>query len=138
MYTPKTIVWTDDFKTGDSHVDFQHRYLLNALNKLGEAILEDYWREGVMVALGKLKFYSEWHFQKEEEIMNLYQCSAAELNKSEHKKFTAMLDDYEKYLKQNTLTRETALELHNAMSNWVCDHVLEVDMTLRDCIGKQE
>lgn len=137
MYAPKKAVWQDEFKTGDDGLDFQHKYLIETFNKLGEVIEEGFGKENVQNILGRLKFYAEWHFDKEETVMAAVNCPVMETNKAEHKRFMEMVRDYEQKLARGGGSQALALEIHETLLNWLMNHVLTIDTRLRETAKRQ-
>lgn len=60
MYTPKPLQWDDALTTGDETLDDQHKYLVDTLNTLGEAINEGHGTDMISRILGRLRFYAGW------------------------------------------------------------------------------
>jgi hemerythrin len=81
MYTPKPLQWDDALSTGDETLDNQHKYLVETLNNLGEAINKGHSADALARILGRLRFYAGWHFGREEECFETYHCPAAEKTK---------------------------------------------------------
>ena len=136
MYTPKKLYWEDKLKTGDENLDFQHKYLFETFNKLGDAITAEQSKDTLNTILSRLKFYAEWHFGKEEECMERYNCPVAEQNKKAHAKFLDMFAQYRDESQQPGNTMEVAIKIHESLSDWLLNHVLGVDTRLQPCIHK--
>lgn len=137
MYEPKQLYWEDRFKTGDDDLDFQHKYLFETFNKLGDAIYTEHGKEAVNAILERLKFYAEWHFGKEEACMNRYNCPVAQTNKTAHAVFLNMFGKYyEEYQKAGSST-ELAVKIHESLSDWFVNHVASIDAKLHPCIHKK-
>lgn len=134
MYTPENAVWTDAFTTGDDAIDFQHKYLLNTFNMLGEVVSNGANREGLRLILGRLRFYADWHFSKEENCMLAHLCPAAGANKDAHRLFINMLDGYLLDIEKEDRLQELAVIIHMDLLGWMKNHILSVDTQLLGCI----
>lgn len=134
MYTPKILEWDEALSTGDSSVDEQHKYLVETLNSLGTAILDGHGTEAIARILGRMRFYAGWHFDREEECFEKYQCPAAEMNKNAHAAFVEKFDRYHKRFHDAGGSNDMALKIHQEISDWIVNHILRVDGELYPCI----
>ena len=134
MYTPKPLQWNDALTTGDDTLDDQHKFLVETLNTLGDAINEGHGIEMVSRILGRLRFYAGWHFEREEDCFEQYHCPAAEINIKAHRAFTDKFDQYHKVFMETGGSNELALKIHEEISNWIVNHILRVDGELYPCI----
>ena len=130
MYSPKKLYWEDGMKTGDPNLDFQHKYLFETFNKLADAISSGQEEEAINTILNRLKFYAEWHFEKEEDCMQQHKCPAAETNKKAHAIFLDLFTMYYEDYKEAGGSIELATKIHDTLSNWLLNHVAGVDARL--------
>ncbi|MCB0102424.1 MAG: hemerythrin family protein [Anaerolineales bacterium] len=134
MYTPKILEWDEALSTGDSSVDEQHKYLVETLNSLGTAILDGHGTEAIARILGRMRFYAGWHFDREEECFEKYQCPAAEMNKNAHAAFVEKFDRYHKRFHDAGGSNDMALKIHQEITDWIVNHIMRVDGELYPCI----
>jgi len=134
MYTPKSLKWDDALNTGDETLDNQHKYLVETLNSLGEAINQGQGTDALARILGRLRFYAGWHFGREEECFETYQCPAAEKNKKAHAVFIEKFDKYYEKFHEAGGSKEMALKIHEEISDWIVNHIMMVDGELYPCI----
>jgi hemerythrin len=138
MDAPQKLYWEDRFSTGDANLDFQHKYIFETFNKLSDAIADESAGESINVILGRLKFYSDWHFGKEEECMDRYKCPAAQVNKNAHDAFRVMFNKYyDEYVKTGG-SLDLVISVHKSLSDWLVNHILGVDISLYPCIHGQK
>ncbi len=133
MYAPKKLFWEEKYSVGEENLDFQHQYLFETFNKLGEAIAQEEGENSVGVILGRLKFYADWHFAREEECMARYHCPAAETNRRAHEAFREIFAAYYEEYASGGGSKELARRIHESLSDWLENHILKVDSSLRDC-----
>jgi hemerythrin len=138
MYTPQKLYWEDKFSTGDENLDFQHKYIFETFNKLGDAIAQDQGMESISAILNRLKFYADWHFAKEEERMEHYNCPAAKSNKEQHAAFMEMFGAYYDELLKTGGSQELIIRVYESLADWLTKHILVVDTSLRASIHKKE
>ncbi|MEY2820101.1 MAG: bacteriohemerythrin [Chloroflexota bacterium] len=134
MYTPKPLQWDDALSTGDETLDNQHKYLVETLNNLGEAINKGHSADALARILGRLRFYAGWHFGREEECFETYHCPAAEKNKKAHMVFIEKFDKYHENFREAGDSKEMALKIHEEISDWIINHIMKVDGELYPCI----
>jgi hemerythrin len=123
--------WNSAMKTGLSSIDDQHRELISKFNELVEAEAKGCGREKVGEILDFLQFYAEWHFGREEEIMEKYQCAILEENKKAHAeyrgKFGKLYEQWQNSAKaDSTVIHDTVMEL----AGWIVNHILTIDTQL--------
>ena len=127
------IVWTDDMSVGCKPLDDDHKVLISALNAFIEAIDAD---EGAFVTDGifsVLTEYTDYHFTREEKIMEA--CGYADLEN--HKKTHQVLKEqlFENrtrfMLNPNAVLEE---EVRTFLTNWLQQHILVKDMDYRAAI----
>jgi hemerythrin-like metal-binding protein len=137
MYTPKKLYWEDKLATGDENLDFQHKYLFETFNKLGDAIYADRGKETIDTILGRLRFYAEWHFGKEEDCMERHNCPIAQTNKTAHATFLDLFNKYYDEYKETGGSNDLAIKIHETLSDWFLNHIIGIDTKLHPCIHKK-
>jgi hemerythrin len=134
MYKPRKLAWDDALTTGDVEIDAQHKFLIDTFNDLGDAIQNGAGMGSINKILGVLKFYSGWHFGKEEDCMEQYRCPVAEINKKAHMVFIEKSINYQREYELSGDSDELALKIHSELSDWIVNHILAVDGKLYPCI----
>lgn len=120
------ILWTDDFLIGIDELDFEHRQLLEDVNKLHQDLLAHADLERVKTILGRIHARLQAHFALEENFMldKLYTDYAT--HKDEHdqllNEYTQRMVNYEK---DPTLDNRKSMEL--TLRTWLVDHILSND-----------
>lgn len=120
------ILWTDDFLIGIDELDFEHRQLLEDVNKLHQDLLAHADLERVKTILGRIHARLQAHFALEETFMldKLYTDYAT--HKDEHdqllNEYTQRMVNYEK---DPTLDNRKSMEL--TLRTWLVEHILSND-----------
>ncbi|OEJ69531.1 bacteriohemerythrin [Magnetovibrio blakemorei] len=120
------ILWTDDFLIGIDELDFEHRQLLEDVNKLHQDLLAHADLERVKTILGRIHARLQAHFALEENFMldKLYADYAT--HKDEHdqllNEYTQRMVNYEK---DPTLDNRKSMEL--TLRTWLVEHILSND-----------
>ena len=134
MYTPKQLNWDYALTTGDILLDNQHKYLFEILNRLGRAITDGQGEQNIAKLLDTLKFYADWHFEKEEMCMEIYHCPAADKNKKAHTVFIEKFDKFHQEYIESGGSEDLALKIHESIFDWIVNHILRIDGELFPCI----
>jgi hemerythrin len=132
------VLWTEQFETGSSLIDQQHRMLINNINHL-ESMLTDTnpsREEGEFLThlVDFLESYAGAHFQFEEECMERYRCPAHAKNKQAHEEFLKFIHQFKERSEKEGLRPDVLRSLHRSLSSWIQEHILQVDTQLRPCI----
>ena len=130
MDTPQKIPWSDSLSTGARAVDIQHKFLIELINHLAEAITEGKGKTTIGKILLEIKYYTEWHFAREELFMDRYKCPAAEVNKRAHAGFIQTFESFQREFKETGGSDELARRAYTELTNWLVNHIMKVDKQL--------
>ncbi len=132
------VQWNEQFVTGSSKLDSQHRMLINNINHLEEMLTTTNPTraecEFVIHLVEFLEDYANMHFDLEEQCMARHRCPAHEKNKQGHEQFRVFFKHFKERYHAEGFRREVLLSLHKAVSEWIEGHILQVDTQLRPCI----
>jgi len=132
------VQWTEQFATGSSRLDEQHRMLINNINHL-EAMLASTnptREEGEFLIhlVNFLEKYAATHFQFEEHCMEKYRCPAHARNKQAHEQFKKFFNEFKAHSQSKGFRPDLLQGLHKKLNLWIQEHILQVDAQLRPCI----
>jgi hemerythrin-like metal-binding protein len=109
--------------TGNEKVDRQHQGLIDIINEIERAQLNQWPAARVTPLLDSLANYTVNHFRDEEQIMEATGCSAAKRNCKAHAaliaKYTAWRQDYDAKGQPTELVRD----LHQFLTQWLVGHI---------------
>jgi hemerythrin-like metal-binding protein len=129
------LTWNEQFATGSVLVDTQHRMLIEKINQLEELLNGPPPSKAACdVLLNFLGTYVGTHFKFEEGCMERMKCPVHAQNKQAHEAFLGMFTKFkERYLAEGP---KPALlkSLQTFASEWINNHILNVDIKLRTCI----
>jgi len=132
------ILWTKHFETGFAQLDQQHRLLIDNINLLEEQLdHSNPSKEELAFAIHLVEYleaYANIHFNGEEKCMESYRCPAHEKNQQEHERFRGFIREYKRHCEVEGFNLGLLRKLHQAMREWIEDHILKVDTSLRTCI----
>jgi hemerythrin len=125
------IEWNDSFSVDIQKIDEQHKKFFSIINTLHDAIMHGKGEEVVGLILKELQQYVIFHFKSEESWMELYHYPDMANHKLEHqegtKKVNKLVLEYERG--QQTVD----IELLNFLSDWLQNHILQVDRKYIPC-----
>ena len=128
------ITWDDSIKTGVRLVDVQHKYLIDIINELAEAIESGEGASKVGKILNLLQYYAEWHFEREELCMDRFVCPAAATNKKAHGHFLETFGAYRNQYRESGGSDQIALSMYRELTNWLVNHIQGIDGQLGPCV----
>ena len=129
--------WNERFATGLPAIDSQHRMLINNINHLeGMLTSTNPNREECEFLVHLVQFlenYAETHFRVEEQCMERYRCPAHQKNREAHEQFRHFFHQFKQRCQTEGFRVDLLKSLHTAISQWIQNHILEVDIQLRHC-----
>ena len=135
------IIWTDEFETGSTKLDQQHRLLIDNIN-----LLEDLMQsptpskeeaEFAVHLVDYLEAYANLHFKAEEKCMESFRCPVHAQNQQEHERFRGFIVDYKRVYLKEGFKVELLKSLHGVIQSWINVHILKIDTQLKPCILKR-
>jgi len=125
------IKWSEAMSVGVPAVDHDHKILIGLINSLGEATHgEDHDTQVIAGALAVLIAYTQYHFEREEKMMEACAYPDLPTHRDEHQKLTAEV----MALKDRFLERESDLTVEEMLlflTGWLNHHILLQDMEYR-------
>ncbi len=129
--------WNENFEIGISHIDDQHKQLVNLLNKLAAHLAnhsEDILLESVFTELAA---YADYHFKSEEEVWNRYlpNDSWTSSHEKNHEDFLQNVLSI-KANEENKPLDDIIYDLVSFLSQWLAFHILEADKRCAIAVNK--
>jgi hemerythrin len=131
------ITWSPELATGVPEVDHDHLVLIDNLNRLETALKERAGAEHINGMVAFLERYAQQHFAREESCMNRLNCPTAAANKAAHAKFIQTCAEARKKLESPDAAAGLAFKIHTDLCAWIREHILKIDMGLRQCAKSQ-
>ena len=119
--------------TGVPEVDAQHQEWIRRYNEFDNAVSEGMGLEAVRSTLDFFARYAETHFKLEEAFMTERHCPAEEANRTAHDHMRTILAGFKGYVARQGVSMLEVEGLRIEMQEWLVDHILTVDIQLRDC-----
>ncbi|MBF0354770.1 MAG: bacteriohemerythrin [Alphaproteobacteria bacterium] len=119
------INWRDTFSVRIAHMDMHHKKLIEIGNAVLENLRTDKRGVATMRALDALADYVHYHFDAEEELMDLYAYPGAAQHKERHRELTLQAHDYLKRI--HTGEKPSEAEFRHFFESWLIHHILGED-----------
>jgi len=138
MTSAEIITWTPDMSVGIDIIDKDHKILISCLNDFVGACESG---KGVLVTesiFSVLYDYTNFHFSREEKIMEVCGYKGLENHKNLHETLRGnLIDARDRYLLNPS--REVETEIMDFLRSWLTDHILACDMDYAPvCAGKEK
>ncbi|MCB0263413.1 MAG: hemerythrin family protein [Calditrichaeota bacterium] len=127
------IAWDDSLSSGNRAVDIQHKYLIDIINELADVIEQKKGRQAVKKVINLLKYYTVWHFEREEKCMEKFNCPTAKANKGAHAKFIETFLQFESDYR-NGASDDLAMRMYKELTDWLVSHIKKIDGGLASCV----
>lgn len=130
--------WKSDYETGVLAIDAQHKVLFDHINRLGKLLEKaEIEQSEADYLLTFLEDYASLHFNSEETCMARFRCPAYARNKEDHGLFLNMMKFYKAEYGASSKTKAMLERLHESMVWWINQHILKVDIQLKDSVANK-
>lgn len=119
-----TIEWSDAYSVGLPEVDEDHKVLLSLLNRCINAAKKNTKDNELNTILDELLSYTQYHFEREEKIMEMCEYPELDRHKGVHQLFINVLAQYKSEYRQGELAAEKLLAF---LREWLNVHILGTD-----------
>jgi hemerythrin len=117
--------WSEDLSVAVREIDAQHKTLVEKINMLHQAMLDNKGREAQKIIIDGMVDYANVHFENEEKYMLRLKYPGYHIHKTEHERFTAKaLDLQERF---NNAGFVLSLEILSFLKDWLKEHILVTD-----------
>jgi len=134
------LTWDDAMSTGLPQIDAQHKEIIEKYNELSAALAHGSGMERVAAGelLDFLQFYSKWHFEREEQCMEEYQCPVAAANKEAHAEFIALFGSFYERWQESSMDPALVQQTYAELGRWIASHIMSVDSALLPCVKQEQ
>lgn len=124
--------WKPALEVGVDEMDSDHRILIDLLNRIHEAS-ERSDRDLALNVLDELQRYTEWHFAREEALMQYHGYEFASEHRNEHRKLALQVRDYVEDLEAGSVGVH---DIAAFMQRWLLAHIAGSDRHLGQAISE--
>ncbi len=133
----RSIVWSDEFLIGIEELDYEHRCLIEDINKLYRELREHVDMDRTKATLGIIYARMQAHFALEESVMVSHKYVHYPAHKAEHER---LLDEYTermtKFDRNPNPGDQKAIE--DILRQWIVDHILTSDKKMSLMIASED
>jgi hemerythrin len=130
------IEWTDDLSVGVEMIDTQHKELINAVNRLTDAMWAGKGSQETGNLLSFLADYVVTHFSSEERLMAKTQFPGFEAHKEAHDRFVKEFLRTKSQYDKGEITTSLAIKVLDETWEWLRTHIRLVDKELGNFVRK--
>ena len=122
-----TYVWSDEYATGYTEIDEQHKQLFKAVNELVLACSSGQGRKKLDPTIKFLVDYTVKHFTDEENLQIKYQYPDYEAHKKHHEDFKKTALELTKELQEEGSSIVLVGKVNSIIGNWLISHIQQED-----------
>ena len=117
------LIWTDAIKTGVDAIDKDHQVLLSLLNRLARRSADE---ADVDDVINELIEYTQYHFSREEALMQVCGYPAIESHREHHR---TLIDDLNQHFDawRSERNQESLNQFRKFLKDWLFNHILRED-----------
>jgi hemerythrin len=119
------IMWREDFTVGHPELDDHHRTIISLLNDLYTATREGSSEEVVGGVVERLYHYTQYHFAREEDLMEKGDYPELAKHRMIHRWMTRKAEDLRKHHFQHGT--EYTDKVFSFLKNWWTNHIQQLD-----------
>jgi hemerythrin len=118
--------WDDSFLIGIEELDYEHKVLINDINRLHKELAGHGDKSEIEKCLGDIYARMQAHFALEEHVMKDHEYEFFDEHKREHEE---LLDSYTEYMVRflNDTGGPSGRPVEDALKRWVIDHISTSD-----------
>ncbi|MBT4932781.1 MAG: bacteriohemerythrin [Rhodospirillaceae bacterium] len=131
------VTWTKAFKVGVPFVDADHRILVDLINQVNACIDKREETTTLASVLGTLFDYTEYHFSREEKLMELSNYGGLGLHKIIHRSLAKQVYDIDVSFREDPGS-VNATEVRDFLNNWLLEHISGHDFEYREACLKNK
>ncbi|MDR3580400.1 MAG: bacteriohemerythrin [Oryzomonas sp.] len=130
--------WNKSFEVGIADVDQQHRILVDIINSLAAAIVENGKLPEIQTLFSQLMQYATVHFHDEELIMSKSSLDEMEkkLHLQAHREFVEKTKEI--ILRPDLLKSEVSQQVLEFLTTWLIAHILGSDKKIAQALANED
>ena len=129
------IDWNDNLSVKISHLDDQHKQLINMINELHNAMSKGQGKLVVNEILKRMTEYTVNHFKSEEMLFEKYDYPETLKHKDEHSAFVGKVADFNSKFEKGELF--LSVEVMMFLKDWLINHIAKSDKSYSDYLNSK-
>ena len=124
--TDAPLRWDDSFLIGIDELDYEHKVLIDDINRLHEELAGHDEKSEIERCLGDIHARMQSHFALEEHVMKERGYEFFDEHKREHEALlNSYTEDMAQFLNDTGVSASTPIE--DSLKHWVVDHIINSD-----------
>ncbi|MCW8918493.1 MAG: bacteriohemerythrin [Gammaproteobacteria bacterium] len=119
------VEWSNAYSVDIQEIDEQHKCLIDIMNDLYTALVNNSNRDLIGDVLDKLVDYTKVHFSVEETLMRIFEYDGYEAHKEKHDRIVAKVLTYQGQFRGGN--DKVGMELLLFLKDWLFNHINTVD-----------
>lgn len=135
-----TIAWRPQLDTGNTRIDNDHKKLFELINAVERALKDKHGAEALTATLDALYDYTNYHFEREEHIMQALKYPQLEGHKRAHDGLKAQLIEVRAKIVAEAQAGQGIAEaeidaLTILLRDWLVNHIIGMDLPLKPVLA---
>ncbi len=131
---PPYVQWRESYVVGVAEIDYDHKRLLELINRVVSASSYDLGIEYTREIFDKLLDYTKYHFYREEALMEKYDFPGTKNHIRQHRSFIDRIDEIQKGIDGSINVAHH--EVFDFLKSWLVSHICVHDRALGLHINK--
>lgn len=116
--------WRPDFNLGIEKIDEEHKKIVELINKLNTAFMNDTADKEIIGILDEMSDYANYHFKNEEAMFTAKNYPFSDEHIALHEKFIKKVADFRMKFESG---QAIILKVLGFLRQWLTDHILDAD-----------
>jgi hemerythrin-like metal-binding protein len=129
--------WNASFLIGIEELDYEHKVLIDDINRLHEELVRHDQKSEIEKCLGDIYARMQAHFALEEHVMKEHKYKFFDEHKREHDE---LLDKYTEYMLRflNDTGTSSSIDIEDSLKQWVMNHIVTSDKKMSLMVQEEE
>jgi hemerythrin len=129
--------WNASFLIGIEELDYEHKVLIDDINRLHEELVRHDQKSEIEKCLGDIYARMQAHFALEEHVMKEHKYKFFDEHKREHDE---LLDKYTEYMLRflNDTGTSSSIAIEDSLKQWVMNHIVTSDKKMSLMVQEEE
>ncbi len=128
------MTWRPDFNLGIDEIDEQHKKIVELINTLNKAFINNEACEKLGAILDEMADYADYHFRTEETLFIQHLFPFSEEHKRLHENFRSKVSQFKEQF-ENGLP--VTFRILGFLRKWLTNHILDVDREYVDIVHSE-
>jgi hemerythrin-like metal-binding protein len=127
--------WRPDFNLGIDEIDSQHKKIVELINVLNEAFMNNEAKEKLGSILNEMVSYADYHFKTEEKLFSQHNYPFTDEHKELHENFRQKVAQFKEQFDKGL---PVTFRVLGFLRKWLTNHILDVDREYVDIVRSGE